>query len=167
MKTVTAYLAIGANIGDSRANMRAAIDLLRGNRDVSVTSVSSLYRSSPVGVIDQPDFLNAAIALQTELSADALLSFCQEVELKMGRKRTIRWGPRVIDLDILLYGDYVINEYSLVIPHPRMLERDFVLIPLAEIASDIRLPGGGSIGQAARALENSDITIVADRSWSD
>ncbi len=135
---ITAYIGIGSNVGDRKANCRKAIKLL--GRAGTVTAVSSLYYTEPVGYRDQEDFINAAASVQTEQSPEGLLEICQGIEEEMGRKRTIRWGPRTIDLDILLFGNKIVNEQDLVIPHPLMATRKFVLVPLAEIAPDFIHP---------------------------
>jgi len=131
---ITAYIGIGSNIGDREGNLDFAIEMLKLSKDVEVTAVSSYINTAPVGYTQQPDFLNAVVELSTTLSAHKLLEVCQKVEKDLKRDRIIRWGPRTIDLDILLYGDLILNEENLTIPHPRMLEREFVLKPLNEIA---------------------------------
>lgn len=133
-KEVTAYIGMGSNIGDREANLSRAVAFLGQVNGVEVTAVSSYYNTAPVGYVQQPDFLNAAAEIKTTLSADELLQVCICIEKELGRERIIRWGPRTIDLDILLYGDRIINEEYLTVPHPRMHERDFVLEPLNEIA---------------------------------
>lgn len=135
---ITAYIGIGSNIGDKKANCRAAIEFL--GECGSVTRVSSLYYTEPVGYREQEDFINAAAAVETNLSPEQLLRSCHSIEDRLGRKRTIRWGPRTVDLDILLYGDLVMSDPELVIPHPLMAQRKFVLVPLAEIAADVTHP---------------------------
>lgn len=130
--SVIAYIGIGSNIGDKKANCRRAIELLK--QAGTVTAVSSLYYTEPVGYREQEDFINAVAAVETEQSPEALLEACQAIEQEMGRTRTLRWGPRIIDLDILLFGNAVVDEPDLVIPHPLMASRRFVLAPLAEIA---------------------------------
>lgn len=133
-KEVTAYIGLGSNIGDREANLSRTVAFLGQVNGVEVTAVSSYYNTAPVGYVQQPDFLNAAAEIKTTLSADELLQVCICIEKELGRERIIRWGPRTIDLDILLYGDRIINEEYLTVPHPRMHERDFVLEPLNEIA---------------------------------
>jgi 2-amino-4-hydroxy-6-hydroxymethyldihydropteridine diphosphokinase len=129
---VTAYIGIGSNMGDRKANCLRAIELLSGAG--RVTAVSSLYYTEPVGYKEQEDFINAAAALETALSPHELLAACMAIEQAMGRMRTIHWGPRTIDLDILLFGEQSVSYPDLVIPHPLMASRKFVLAPLAEIA---------------------------------
>ncbi len=128
---IIAYISIGSNVGDKKVNCRTAIDLLveLGR----VISVSSLYYTEPVGYKEQEDFINAVAAVETSCSPSELLSRCHSIEDRLGRRRTVRWGPRTIDLDILLYGDLVMNQPDLVIPHPLMTRRKFVLAPLSEI----------------------------------
>jgi 2-amino-4-hydroxy-6-hydroxymethyldihydropteridine diphosphokinase len=131
---VIAYIGLGTNVGDSKALLVQAVGLL--GEAVRVRKVSSLYHTEPVGFREQDDFLNAVAEIETDRSPDGLLDLCRTVEDRLGRRRTVRWGPRTIDLDILLYGDLAVNAPALVIPHPRMAERKFVLAPLAEIAPD-------------------------------
>ncbi|MCE5314580.1 MAG: 2-amino-4-hydroxy-6-hydroxymethyldihydropteridine diphosphokinase [Armatimonadota bacterium] len=158
METKTAYLSLGANIGDKAANLREAIELIDANEAGSVSQISSFYETSPVGLVDQPDFVNAAIRIETTLDPFALLALCNRIEQKLGRERTIRWGPRVIDIDILLYEGVNISEERLTIPHPRMMERGFVLVPLAEIAPDLTLPGGLTASEAASRIDATGVT---------
>jgi 2-amino-4-hydroxy-6-hydroxymethyldihydropteridine diphosphokinase len=133
----TAYIALGANLGDRRANLLAALDLLRQTRGIDVAAVSTFIENPAVGgPADSPPFLNAAAALQTTLPPRALLGRLLETEQTLGRVRRERWGPRPIDLDLLLYDDQVIDEPRLTLPHPLMHQRRFVLEPLAQIASD-------------------------------
>lgn len=125
------FLGLGSNLGDRRKNLDAAIEKIR--RLGTVTKISSYHETTPVGFIDQPDFLNAVLELQTELTPRALLTELLKIEADLGRIRDQRWGPRTIDLDILLYDNLQINEPDLIIPHPRMKEREFVMKPLQEI----------------------------------
>ncbi len=136
-----AYIGIGSNLGDREENVRRAVELL-GQRAGLITASSSLFETEPWGVADQPRFINAACGLETSLSPHELLVALRAIELEMGRDRCTeqRWGPRVIDLDILLYGDLVLDTPELTIPHPRMHERIFVLAPMAEIAPETTHP---------------------------
>lgn len=154
MDMKTAYISLGANIGDTHGNLREAIRLLDEDLSCAVTAVSSFYETKPVGLEDQPDFLNAVIAIQTSLDPDQLLDLCHSIEAKMGRVRTIRWGPRVIDIDIIVYEGVEMSRDDLIIPHPRMMERGFVLIPLAEIAPDLKLPNGMTAKEAAAQIHD-------------
>ena len=128
-----AYLGLGTNVGAREKNLREAVDLITDISGIEVTTVSSIYETEPWGYEDQNDFLNLCVELKTELTPQELLASCQEVENKMGRVRKEKWGPRVIDVDILLYDDFKIDTSKLVIPHPRMDERAFVLVPLREL----------------------------------
>jgi 2-amino-4-hydroxy-6-hydroxymethyldihydropteridine diphosphokinase len=138
----TAYLGLGANLGDRLANLQRAVDLLTGAPGVTVVRSSRVYETEPVGGPRQPDFLNAVLEVRTDLSPQDLLRACLDVEATMGRVRTERWGPRPIDVDVLTFDDRTIDEPGLVVPHPRMHERGFVLVPLAELTADPTLPGG-------------------------
>jgi 2-amino-4-hydroxy-6-hydroxymethyldihydropteridine diphosphokinase len=135
----TAYLSLGSNLGDRVANLQGAISRLRISAG-SVTLVSSFYETEPVEVTDQPWFVNAAVALETELSSRALLASVLAIEREMGRQRDRHKGPRIIDIDILLFDSAIIDEPGLRIPHPAMHMRRFVLEPLMEIAPDVRHP---------------------------
>ena len=143
-----AYVGLGANLGDRDATIRAAIAELPG-----VVVVSTLRETDPVGVTDQPRFLNGVAALETELPPRELLDRLLAVERGLGRERRERWGPRTIDLDLLLYGDEVIDEDGLTIPHPRLHERRFVLEPLAEIAPELVIPGQGRVEDLLAELD--------------
>lgn len=136
----SAYLSIGSNMGDRLESLRKAIQLLDKSDQIKVELVSSIYETDPIGYIDQACFLNAVIKISTSLQPEELLQACLRIELKLGRKREIRWGPRTLDLDILLYNQENIETESLLVPHPRMQERAFVIIPLMELDPDIKLP---------------------------
>ena len=138
-----ACVGLGGNLGDRLAHLRAALDGVEALDGVSVAAVSSTYESEPVGYLDQPLFLNAAVALHCSLSPVELLTGLFSVEQRQGRQRTIRWGPRTLDLDLLLWGDRIVDTAQLQLPHPRLLERGFVLVPLLEIAPDLRHPVTG------------------------
>lgn len=131
------YLSIGSNIGDRLYHLTEAVRTLHVRADVNVVNVSSVYETKPVGYTDQADFLNIVVCLETSLRAHDLLAVCQEIENGLGRERIIRWGPRTVDLDILLYNNDNIESENLIVPHPRMYERAFVLMPLLEIAPTI------------------------------
>ncbi len=135
---VIAYIGLGSNLGDRIATCRQALKLLA--RAGHVAAISSFYNTEPVGYEKQEDFVNAVAALETKLSPEALLAACREIEDELGRKRDLRWGPRTIDLDILLYGEERIETQDLIIPHPLMHLRRFVLVPLCEIAPSARHP---------------------------
>lgn len=132
-----AIIALGSNIGDKVGHIRAAVAALTADGTVRLLARSANYRTAPWGVTDQDWFVNAAIGVQTAVSVRELLDRCQSVERKLGRERTIKWGPRIIDLDILLYRDLVLNDHDLVLPHPQMTKRAFVMAPLADIAPNL------------------------------
>lgn len=132
------YISIGSNLGDRKRNIKKAVELLADIGDV--TKLSALYCTEPVGFEDQGEFLNAVIEMRTRRLPFELLYACQKIENQMGRSRDIRWGPRNIDIDILFYGDRVMNTEQLILPHPLMQDRRFVLVPLSEIAPDAYHP---------------------------
>ncbi|KIL53737.1 2-amino-4-hydroxy-6-hydroxymethyldihydropteridine pyrophosphokinase [Jeotgalibacillus alimentarius] len=133
---VTAYLSLGSNIGDTKRNLQEAVKMLDASPSIEVTKVSSIYETDPVGFTDQQVFLNIVAEVKTELSAESLLDEAQRIEQSLGRERKIHWGPRTIDLDILLYHSDNIQSDRLTVPHPYMRERSFVLVPLNEIAAE-------------------------------
>ena len=153
-----AYIGIGSNMGDRQSNCQQAIELL--SEAGRVTGASSLYYTEPVGYKEQEDFINAAAALDTDLTPTALLALCHSIEDRMGRTRTVRWGPRTIDLDILLFGDKVMNQADLIIPHPMMATRKFVLAPLVELAPEVLHPLlQKTVAQLFREIENSHTVV--------
>lgn len=158
-----AYLALGSNLDDPESQIAAAMERLSTIPRSEVHIRSSLYRSKPLGPIEQPDFVNAVLALTTELSARELLDELQAIENEMGRERKERWGPRVIDLDLLLYGDEVIREHDLVVPHPGIAERNFVLLPLREIAPDLDIPGLGKVADIPVSATDPQIEQLPQR----
>ena len=159
METGTlAYLGLGTNLGDRESYLAQALKELAGLPTIEIGAVSSIYETAPVGLTDQPDFLNLVVSVRTTLSPRELMDALLHIENKMGRVRTVRWGPRVIDLDLLLFGDVRVEVPGLSVPHPRLRERSFVLIPLAEIAPDLILPGEKMTVKklAEKLLVNSD-----------
>lgn len=140
-----AYVALGANLGDAEGSLRAVMRELSEHAGMRLLKASSLYRTAPIGLKHQPDFINAAVVLETELSSRALLNELFSIEQRFGRQRSIPNAPRTLDLDLLLYGDEVSADSTLTLPHPRMHERAFVLAPLAEIAPGLGIPGKGSV----------------------
>jgi 2-amino-4-hydroxy-6-hydroxymethyldihydropteridine diphosphokinase len=146
-----AYIGLGGNLGDRRSYLERALDLLARDPDVRIAAVSSFHDTEPVGYVEQPRFLNGVAALETELGPRELLERMLAVERALGRERTgPRYGPRTIDLDLLVYGDVEIDEPDLVVPHPRLAERSFVLEPLAEVAPDLVLPDGRRVVDLVR-----------------
>jgi 2-amino-4-hydroxy-6-hydroxymethyldihydropteridine diphosphokinase len=159
------FLSLGGNLGDPRKSMASALRLLAGDDGADVVAVSSLYRTPPWGKLDQPDFLNAAAELSTSLSPHELLELCLGTEKKLKRVREERWGPRLIDIDILVFGDRVIQETGLEVPHPRMLERAFVLAPLAEIAPNLSVDGK-SVSERLATVDTAGIErLPSGRDW--
>lgn len=143
--TVIAYVALGANLGDPAATVRAAIEALREMPQARLLTSSSLYRTAPVGLKHQPDFINAVAMLETVLTPGEMLTRLFAIEARFGRIRSIRNAPRTLDLDLLLCDDQVLTLPELTLPHPRMTERAFVLVPLAEIAPALTIPGHGPL----------------------
>ena len=152
-----AYIALGANLGDPQAMVQNAIAALDALPDTRLIRASSLYRTEPVGLKAQPDFINAVAAIRTTLAPQDLLCELQNLEATHGRVRSIPNAPRTLDLDILLYADQVINTPTLTLPHPRMRLRAFVLAPLAEIAPKLQIPGRGSLAAWLPAVANQRI----------
>jgi 2-amino-4-hydroxy-6-hydroxymethyldihydropteridine diphosphokinase len=148
-----AFVGLGANLGDRERTIREALRLLDAHEGVTVAAVSTLRETDPVGVVDQPRFLNGVAALDTALSPRALLDLLLDVERGLGRVRAERWGPRTIDLDLLLYGDEIVDEPGLTIPHPRLHERRFVLEPLTELAPELEVPGRGAVADLLAGLD--------------
>jgi 2-amino-4-hydroxy-6-hydroxymethyldihydropteridine diphosphokinase len=138
-----AVIGLGANLGDPIGQLRAALAAIGRLPETRVTAVSSFYRTAPVGHLAQPDFVNAAVAIDTGLAPRALLEALQSIEVSAGRVRTFKDAPRTIDLDILLYGDRTVDEPGLTVPHPRLHERAFALAPLVEIEAEAVVPGHG------------------------
>lgn len=161
----TVYLGLGSNLGNREANLRGALSALC--RMGRVVAVSALYETEPVSGPAQPSFYNAACRLEIGLEPRPLLRFLRGVEHELGRRPGgERWGPRPIDLDMLLYDDRVVNEEELVIPHPRLAERPFVLVPLAEIAADVRLPGDDStVRELLAVVGTKGVRRVAEVGW--
>lgn len=156
-----AFVGLGSNLGDRLANLQQAVDLLAAAPRVRVDALSSVYETAPVGGPEQGSFLNMAARLATRLSPRGLLATCLGVERALGRVRAERWGPRSIDVDILLYGGRVVAAPGLQIPHPRLRERPFVLIPLIEVAPGMRLPDGTSLTAVlARLAPVEGVTMV-------
>ena len=159
-----AYLAFGGNVGDSRVILDRAVTLLCDGKEIRLTERSADYRTPPWGFKYQPPFINLCIAVETALSPRDLLTHAQSVELQLGRDRAHekRWGPRTADIDIIAYGGLTVHELGLTVPHPRLFERAFVLLPLAEIASDLVI-GGHSVREAAETVDKAGIERLPPR----
>ena len=148
-----AYVGLGANLGRREETLQRAVRLLRETDSVEVRAVSTLRETAPVGVVDQPSFLNGAVELRTSSSARELLEVLLEIERSLGRVRGERWGPRLIDLDLLVYGHDVVDEPGLHVPHPRLHERRFALEPLAELDPELEVPGRAKVSALLAELE--------------
>lgn len=155
---VEAFVALGSNIGDRVGNIRKAIEFLK--EKASVSNVSSMYETEPMYLVDQNWFVNCVAKLETNLSPRELLHYLKDVERRMGRTEGVRYGPRIIDLDILFYGDEVIRQDDLEIPHPGISERTFVLVPLAEIEPDLVHPVYGKTSSKLLAELNSNKSVT-------
>ncbi|HEX2825631.1 MAG TPA: 2-amino-4-hydroxy-6-hydroxymethyldihydropteridine diphosphokinase [Burkholderiales bacterium] len=160
MKLTPAYIALGSNLDDPLRQIEGGIEELAMLPDTRLGAVSSLYRTAPVGFDDQPDFINAVAMIETELGARALLDELLAIEKRYARVRGMKNGPRTLDLDIVLYGDTAQSGEALTIPHPRMHERAFVLVPLAEIAPDAVVPGLGKVRELAARVDASGVTRI-------
>ena len=140
-------MGLGSNLGDRLANLQRAVELLAARPGLRVERSSRVYETEPVGGPPQPEYLNAVVEVQSTLSPHDLLAACMDVEQRMGRVRAERWGPRIIDIDVLTYDEEEVDEPDLVVPHPRMHERAFVLVPLLELDPDPLIPGRGRISE--------------------
>jgi 2-amino-4-hydroxy-6-hydroxymethyldihydropteridine diphosphokinase len=155
--TRRAYLALGSNLGERAGHLQRAVDLLVAEPEIAVVGVSNVYETAPIGP-EQPDYLNAVVALATDLGPRDLLELAHRLETDARRVRGERWGPRTLDVDVLLVGDEHVDEPDLVVPHPRMWERDFVMAPLADLAPDLvegRRPAHGWAGVRPSAVRLS------------
>ncbi len=161
----TVYIGLGANIGNREANLRMALHGL--TRMARVEAVSSLYQTDPVGSEEQPAFFNAVCRIETGLEPESLLRFLKSLEHEIGRRSgTERWGPRPIDVDILLYDERIVQGAELAVPHPRLGERAFVLVPLAEIAPDTLYPGRNeTIAHLAQTIDTSGVRRIKNQGW--
>jgi len=151
-----AFIALGANLGDPVAQLREAAQRLRDTVGLHSVQLSPIYFSAPVGVVDQPRFANAAVRLETSFTAHELLAVCHSVERAMGRVRTIRWGPRTIDLDLIFFGTLHLSDETLTLPHPRWSERAFVVQPIYDLAPDLVIDGV-ALSETLARLDRSDL----------
>lgn len=157
-----AWVGLGANLGDAPGHVAAACEELACVPDSRLLARSRLYRSAPVGPQPQPEYVNAVAAIATALAPTELLAELQAIEARHGRVRGPRWGPRTLDLDLLLYDDAVIATPELTVPHPRIAERAFVLVPLAEIAPGLEVPGAGAVAKLLARLGAHGVEVLAD-----
>ncbi|VAW80928.1 2-amino-4-hydroxy-6-hydroxymethyldihydropteridinepyrophosphokinase [hydrothermal vent metagenome] len=162
MSEIVAWIGLGSNLDDPVRQVNTAVAELDHLPQSRVLRCSGLYRSAPMGPQDQPDYINAVASVETGLSAEALLTSLQSIEQAHRRVRGEHWGPRTLDLDILLYGDEVINSTHLCVPHCGIAERNFVLAPLAELAPQLSVPGFGSVQSLRDAVNNEGLERVAD-----
>ena len=158
MPLVRAYIALGSNLGDRIGQMQSALKALAADNQLKVLQISPLYENRAIGMGEADDFLNAMAEVETSMAPLALLDFCLKVESKLGRVRTKEWAPRTIDLDIIAYGDEVIEHERLQVPHPRIAERDFVVHPLCAIAPNVEIRGQ-SVAHMAEALPMDSLTL--------
>ncbi len=157
------FIGIGSNLGDREGNLREAMQLAEAGGGLTIALVSSFYESEPWGVAEQPRFINAVFEAQTSLSPRELLVYLKGIEAKMGRVATVKWGPRLIDMDIVLYGERVISEADFEVPHPRAHERAFVMVPLSEIAPDVMHPVlGRTASRIAGPLDKAGLKRIGD-----
>jgi 2-amino-4-hydroxy-6-hydroxymethyldihydropteridine diphosphokinase len=163
-RTERVLIGLGGNLGDPVASMREALRLIDTDGACEVTQVSSFWRTPPWGKTDQPDFVNACAAVETSLPPQAFLALCLDIEAQLQRIRTERWGPRSIDIDILFFGERTILEEGLTVPHPRIAERAFVLVPLAEIAGEVVLEGR-TVDELAEGCDRAGMERVAGPTW--
>ena len=159
MPHITAYIGIGSNLGIPGKNCTKAIEIISSAKDIKIISKSSFYQTEPIGGVQQGWFVNSAIEIETDLSPENLLSVLLNLELAMGRIRKEKWGPRLIDLDLLLYGNLVLKNKGLTLPHPEIKNRKFVLIPMCEIAENLIHP---TLKKTIKTLlqESSNVTVV-------
>ena len=162
-----AYLSLGSNMGDRGYYLREALRLLAEIKELKITAKSHVYETKPWGLTDQADFWNLAVEIETGLEPLELLKTCQDVENSLERKRIMRWGPRTIDIDILLYDNRVSNLEEITLPHPRMEEREFVLAPLREIAPELVLPSGRSIREVSGEGEVKRLDLGQQSGYAD
>ncbi|MEW5953904.1 MAG: 2-amino-4-hydroxy-6-hydroxymethyldihydropteridine diphosphokinase [Bacillota bacterium] len=162
-KGVRCFIGIGSNLGDMEENIRQSLVLLARDERLKLIRLAPLYRTEPMGFVYQDWFLNTVLELEAKLRPADLLYLLQDIEDRMGRLRTIHWGPRVIDLDILWYDGQVVNEPDLVIPHPEMQRRAFVMVPLADLEPDLELAGGKRAAELAAQLSSEQKIIPAGK----
>ena len=157
-------MSLGSNLGDRMDQLREAVRIIGDTDGVRIKRVSSVYETEPVGGVPQENYYNLVIEISTDLSPRDLLGLAHTVEAKLKRRREVRWGPRTIDVDILLYGDVAVNERDLIIPHPEMHKRAFVLVPLLEIAPDLKFPDGSAVHLRREATSGQSIEKIGSLS---
>lgn len=152
-----AYIGLGSNLNDPKQQIKSAVISLNKSNNIKVTGLSSLYQSKPMDGSQQPDYINAVCRVETHLTALELLYVCQDIELQQHRVREKKWGARTIDLDIIIYGAQVIASKKLIVPHPGIIDRAFVLIPLHEIEPDLKVPVLGSLNELIDKIDTSEL----------
>ena len=162
-KWMRCFIGIGSNLGDMEENIRQALLLLARDERLKLIRLAPLYRAEPMGFVYQDWFLNTVLELETQLRPAELLHLLQDIEDRMGRVRTIHWGPRVIDLDILWFGGQAVDEPDLIIPHPEMQRRAFVVVPLADLDPNLELPGGKRVAELAAQLRSEQQVLPAGK----
>jgi len=158
-------IGLGGNLGDVAATFRTALAALEEDPGIHVDDVSHLYRTAPVGGPEQPDYLNAAVLVACALGPHGLLELLQALEAAAGRERLERWGPRTLDLDLLVYGEVVVGTPMLTVPHPRLAERRFALLPLVDVWPDARLPDGRGVRDLLEAAPQQGVERLVDGAW--
>jgi len=152
-----AYIGLGSNLNDPKQQIKSAVIALNKSNNIKVTGLSSLYQSKPMDGSQQPDYINAVCRVETHLTALELLYVCQDIELQQHRVREKKWGARTIDLDIIIYGAQVIASKKLIVPHPGIIDRAFVLIPLHEIEPDLKVPVLGTLNELIDKIDTSEL----------
>ncbi|ACV61190.1 2-amino-4-hydroxy-6-hydroxymethyldihydropteridin epyrophosphokinase [Desulfofarcimen acetoxidans DSM 771] len=158
-----AFIGVGSNMGQTHDNIHKAINLLSQTPGVEVINAAPFYETEPVGYTEQNWFVNSVIEVYADLSPQDLLVRLQEIENMLGRVRTVHWGPRTMDLDLLLYGDERVEEVNLIVPHPRLTERAFVMVPLADLAPNLVMPGGETAAILAERLKKEQLVTNAEK----
>lgn len=161
-ESIRAYVGLGGNVGDVEETMMEALMAIDGLPQTSIRAQSRLYRSPPWGRTDQDDFINAVVELRTRLAPRVLLDYLLEVESRFGRVRGEgdKWGPRTLDLDLLVFGEEILDLPGMHVPHPHLHERAFVLVPLAEIANMLQIPGRGQVGELLASIDSAGIEAI-------
>ncbi|MBT5331378.1 MAG: 2-amino-4-hydroxy-6-hydroxymethyldihydropteridine diphosphokinase [Porticoccaceae bacterium] len=154
------FLGLGSNLGEPKRNILKAVDLVRERTECEAAQLSPLYQTPPFGEVEQPDFVNAVIEVYCSMTPHELLMTCKSIEAEMGREESVRWGPRLIDIDILIFDDLEIDEENLKIPHPGIQERAFVLYPLDDLDKNLELPGLGKTSELKARLDKPEISLL-------
>ena len=154
------FLGLGSNLGEPKRNILKAVDLLREQTQCEAAQLSPLYLTPPFGEVEQPDFVNAVVEIYCSLTPQELLKTCKSIEVEMGREESVHWGPRLIDIDILIFDDLEIDDENLKIPHPEIQERAFVLYPLTDLDKNLELPRLGKTSELKSRLDMPEISLL-------